>query len=95
MSADATTAIPLWIAFKLAQRKPTSTFTYGFGRVEDLAGISIVLVILASALVAGYESIDRLFHPQPITLLGWVAIAGLDRLHRQRSSGGIPHSRWP
>ncbi len=75
--ADATTAIPLWIAFKLAQRKPTSTFTYGFGRVEDLAGISIVLVILASALVAGYESIHRIFRPQPITLLGWVAIAGL------------------
>jgi cation diffusion facilitator family transporter len=75
--ADATTAIPLWIAFKLAQRKPTSTFTYGYGRVEDLAGIAIVLVILASALIAGYESIDRIFHPQPITLLGWVALAGL------------------
>src|SRR6185369_14343277 len=75
--ADATTAIPLWIAFKLAQRKPTSTFTYGYGRVEDLAGIAIVLVILASALVAGYESIDRILHPQPIALLGWVAMAGL------------------
>ena len=75
--ADATTAIPLWIAFKLAQRKPTSTFTYGYGRVEDLAGIAIVLVILFSALVAGYELIDRIFHPQPITLLGWVALAGV------------------
>ena len=78
--ADATTAIPLWIAFKLAQRKPTSTFTYGYGRVEDLAGIAIVLVILASALVAGYQLIDRIFHPQPITLLGWVAMAGLTAL---------------
>ncbi|MEN8760752.1 MAG: cation transporter, partial [Desulfobacterales bacterium] len=26
---DAATAIPLWIAFKLAQRKPSATFTYG------------------------------------------------------------------
>ena len=75
--ADATTAIPLWIAFKLAQRKPTATFTYGYGRVEDLAGIAIVLIILFSALVAGYESIDRILHPQPITALGWVALAGL------------------
>lgn len=75
--ADATTAIPLWIAFKLAQRKPTATFTYGYGRVEDLAGIAIVLIILFSALVAGYESIDRILRPQPITLLGWVALAGL------------------
>ena len=75
--ADATTAIPLWIAFKLAQRKPTATFTYGYGRVEDLAGITIVLIILFSALVAGYESINRILHPQPITGLGWVALAGL------------------
>ncbi len=75
--ADATTAIPLWIAFKLAQRKPTATFTYGYGRVEDLAGIAIVLVILFSALVAGYQSTTRLFHPEPIAFLGWVALAGI------------------
>src|SRR5215211_6637731 len=43
--ADATTAIPLWVAFVLARRKPTQRFTYGLGRVEDLAGITIVLII--------------------------------------------------
>lgn len=75
--ADATTAIPLWIAFKLAQRKPSPTFAYGLGRGEDLAGIAIVLIILFSALVAGYESINRILHPQPVTLLGWVALAGV------------------
>lgn len=75
--ADATTAIPLWIAFRLAQRKPTPTFTYGYGRVEDLAGIAIVLIILFSAVVAGYESITRLFNPQPIAYLGWLALAGV------------------
>ena len=75
--ADATTAIPLWIAFALARRKPTRTFTYGLGRVEDLAGIAIVLIILASALVAGYEAINRLFNPQPIQFLGWLAVAGV------------------
>ncbi|RUX25066.1 cation transporter [Mesorhizobium sp. M2A.F.Ca.ET.042.01.1.1] len=75
--ADATTAIPLWIAFVLARRRPTGTFTYGLGRVEDLAGIVIVLIILASALVAGYEAIDRLFNPQPVRFLGWLAAAGV------------------
>lgn len=75
--ADATTAIPLWIAFVLARRKPTPTFTYGYGRVEDLAGIAIVLIILFSALVAGYQAIERIVNPQPITLLMWVAIAGI------------------
>jgi len=36
--ADAATAIPLWIAFVLARRRPSATFTYGLGRAEDLAG---------------------------------------------------------
>lgn len=74
---DATTAIPLWFAFILARRKPSATFTYGLGRVEDLAGILIVLIILLSALVAGYEAIDRLIHPQAVTQLGWVIAAGI------------------
>jgi cation diffusion facilitator family transporter len=75
--ADATTAIPLWTAFVLARRKPTSTFTYGYGRVEDLAGLAIVAIILFSALVAGYEAILRFIHPQEIAALGWVAVAGV------------------
>ncbi len=75
-AADATTAIPLWIAFVLARRKPSKTFTYGLGRVEDLAGIAIVLIILFSAVVAGYQAINRLIHPQPVTHLGWLALAG-------------------
>ncbi|MFL5269640.1 MAG: cation diffusion facilitator family transporter [Stellaceae bacterium] len=73
---DAVTAVPLWIAFRLARRKPSLRFTYGLGRVEDLAGVAIVGIILASAIVAGWEAADRLIHPQPITLLWAVAAAG-------------------
>jgi len=75
--ADAGTAVPLWIAFSLARRRPTQTFTYGYGRVEDFAGLAIVSIILVSALVAGYEAIDRLFHPRPVVHLGWLAAAGV------------------
>jgi cation diffusion facilitator family transporter len=74
---DATTAIPLWIAFVLARRKPTQTFTHGYGRIEDIAGLLIVLIILFSAIVAAYEAIDRLIHPKEIAQLSWVALAGL------------------
>ena len=73
---DATTAIPLWFAFVLARRKPSKTFNYGFGRVEDLAGILIVAIILFSALFAAYEAVDRLIQPRPITGLLAVAFAG-------------------
>lgn len=74
---DAVTAIPLWVAFLLARRKPSRTFTYGLGRVEDIAGLFIVAIILFSALVAGYQSINRLINPEPISHLGWVFFAGL------------------
>jgi len=73
---DATTAIPLWIAFVLARRKPSKTFTYGLGRVEDLAGMLIVLIILSSAIVAGYQAIHRLLYPHVVNHLGWLALAG-------------------
>jgi cation diffusion facilitator family transporter len=75
--ADAATAIPLGIAFWLARRGATRRFTYGLGRVEDLAGLAIVLTILGSAIVAVYVSIDRLLHPQPIRLLWAVIVASL------------------
>ncbi|MHB0953947.1 MAG: cation diffusion facilitator family transporter [Allorhizobium sp.] len=74
---DAVTAVPLWIAFVLARRKPSQTFTYGLGRAEDLAGIVIVAIILLSAIVAGYVAIDRLINPQPVTELGWLTVAGI------------------
>ena len=75
--ADAGTAIPLWIAFNLARRQPSRRFTYGYGRVEDVAGVMIVLTILFSALLAGYESINRLLRPQSVEHLWAVAIASL------------------
>jgi len=71
---DASTAIPLWIAFMLARLRPTKRFPSGYGRAEDLAGVVIVLTILVSAIVAGYESILRLMHPRPVEYL-WAVIA--------------------
>src|ERR1700741_3554403 len=44
-SSDALTAIPLWIAFVLGRRAGTRRYNYGFGRVEDLAGMFVVGVI--------------------------------------------------
>src|SRR5262245_19353480 len=48
---DAATAIPLGIAFILASRRPSERFTFGYGRIEDLAGVAVVLIILMSAIV--------------------------------------------
>lgn len=73
---DAMTAVPLWIAFLFARRAASRRFNYGFGRVEDLAGVAIVLVIAFSAAVAGYQSIERLINPRDIHYVGAVAAGG-------------------
>jgi len=74
---DAATAIPLAVAFIFSRRRPSRRFTFGYGRVEDLAGIAVVLTILASALVAGNETVQRFLHPQAITHLAAVMAASI------------------
>lgn len=75
--SDAMTAVPLWIAFAIGRRRPSRTYTYGYGRAEDLAGIFIVAMIALSAVVSGYESISRLLDPRPIDLPWVLAGAGV------------------
>jgi len=75
--ADAATAIPLGIAFWLTRRAATRRFTYGLGRVEDLAGVAIVVTIAASALVACYQAWQRFLHPESIAYLWAVMLASV------------------
>jgi cation diffusion facilitator family transporter len=75
--ADASTAIPLWLAFSIGRRPPNRRYTYGYGRAEDLAGVFVVLTIAGSAALAGWESLQKLLRPEPIGHLGWVAAAGV------------------
>lgn len=75
--SDALTAVPLWIAFVLGRRAASRRYTFGFGRAEDLAGLFIVFVVALSAIVAAWQSIERIIHPQPLANLGWVIAAGV------------------
>jgi cation diffusion facilitator family transporter len=76
-ATDALTAVPLGIAFVLARRPPTRRYTYGYGRAEDLAGVAVVLAMVASAVVAAYASAGRLLHPHRVSDLAAVALAAL------------------
>jgi cation diffusion facilitator family transporter len=75
--SDALTAIPLWIAFALGTRAANRRYTFGYRKAEDLAGLFVLLMILGSALLAGYESITRLVNPVLISNIPAVIVAGL------------------
>lgn len=53
----------------LARMGASRRFTFGYGRVENMAGVVVVLIILFSAVVAGYQAIDRIFNPRPVEFL--------------------------
>jgi cation diffusion facilitator family transporter len=75
--ADALTAVPLWIAFVLGTRAASRRYTYGYGRAEDMAGVAILLMIVFSAGLAGYESFTKLVNPQPLSNVWWVVAAAI------------------
>jgi cation diffusion facilitator family transporter len=63
---DASTAIPLGVAFLLRSE-----------RAERAAGLFVVAAIFVSACVAGFEAVSRLIHPRTPTDLLALAAAGL------------------
>jgi cation diffusion facilitator family transporter len=62
---DGLTAVPLGVAFFLRS-----------ARGERIAGLGVVLAIFVSAMVALYETIQRLIHPHHLTHLWVLAAAG-------------------
>ncbi len=74
---DALNSIPLLCAFYIARRAANRRFTYGYGRLEDIAGVFIVISIGFSAAYILYESIQRLLNPLPLENLEWLALAAL------------------
>lgn len=75
--ADALTAVPLLIAFRLARRPPTKRYTYGYGRAEDLGGLFVITMITLSSAFAAWEAISRLIHPSEVSHLWFVVAAAL------------------
>jgi cation diffusion facilitator family transporter len=73
--SDVSTSAVVFLGFRLSRRPPTERYPYGLERAEDLAGIGIAVVIWASAVFAGYESIRKLVEHGHTSHVG-VGIAG-------------------
>jgi cation diffusion facilitator family transporter len=91
---DVFTTIALWIAFVISNRAANQRYTYGYYRAEDLAGIFIVLVIIASATASAIESVQKLIsgnNPTQIYLsmaAALVGVAGNELLAQYKISVG-------
>jgi cation diffusion facilitator family transporter len=57
--SDVSTSAVVFLGFAVSRKPPTRTHPYGYERAEDLAGLGVPLVILASAVFAGYQHTDQ------------------------------------
>ena len=73
--SDVSTSAVVFLGFRLSRRPPTERYPYGLERAEDLAGVGIAVVIWASAVFAGYESVRKLLEHGHTTFVG-AGIAG-------------------
>jgi cation diffusion facilitator family transporter len=58
--SDVSTSAVVLLGFRISQRTPTERYPYGWERAEDLAGLGVAVVIWASAVFAGIESMHKL-----------------------------------
>jgi cation diffusion facilitator family transporter len=76
---DVSTTLAIWVAFTYSRRPASERYPYGYHGAEDLAAVFVLVVMTASAVAAGYGSIEHLItgqHPTHLLLGGLAAIAG-------------------
>lgn len=66
------------LAYRYARKHAhDARFTFGIGKLGELAGYSSALILALIALLIGYKSIARLLHPVPIGFDEAIIIAGI------------------
>jgi cation diffusion facilitator family transporter len=78
MSTHAGALLLAALAYSYARRHANDArFTFGTGKLGDLAGFTSAIILAMIALLIGYESISRLFAPVPIHFAEAIPIACL------------------
>jgi cation diffusion facilitator family transporter len=78
MSTHAGALLLAALAYSYARRHADDgRFTFGTGKLGDLAGFSSAIILAMIAILIGYESISRLFAPVPIHFAEAIPIACL------------------
>ena len=69
--SDVSTSLVVFLGFRVSRRLATERYPYGYERAEDLAGVGIAIVIWASAVLAGVESVRKLLEHGSTSHVGW------------------------
>jgi cation diffusion facilitator family transporter len=75
--SDVSTSVLVFVGFRASRKSASDRYPYGYERAEDLAGIGVALVIWASAIVAGAESVAKLLRHGATHHVGWGIAAAM------------------
>lgn len=103
---DVFMSLVVLFALRVAQRPPDAEHPYGHTRAEAIAGSNVALLVIVSALLVGWEAIDRIDaapHVPPVWTL-WIAGANVlikealyrysVRIGRRMRSSVVAASAW-
>jgi cation diffusion facilitator family transporter len=96
MSTHAGALLLAALAYRFARRYAADPrFSFGTGKLGDLAGFTSAVVLAMIALLIGYEAVTRLFNPVPIRFAEAIPIAvlglGVNIVSAWLLSGGHHH----
>ena len=94
MSTHAGALLLAALAYTFARRYANDPrFTFGTGKLGDLAGFTSAIILAMIALLIGYEAVTRLFAPVPISFIEAIPIAilglGVNVASAWLLSGGV------
>jgi len=70
-SLDLVASLATFFAVRWAAAPPDEEHRYGHGKAEALAALVQAGLVFASAIFIGWEAVQRIFDPRPITAGGW------------------------
>ena len=98
MATHAVAILIAALAYRFARRHAADRrFTFGTGKVGDLAGFSSAIILAMIAMLVGYEAVVRLFQPVVIRFAEAIPIAvlglGVNIISAWLLSGSADHGR--
>jgi cobalt-zinc-cadmium efflux system protein len=76
-ASDVASLLLSLLAFRLARKKASDAYTYGYKKTTILAALTNAVILLVAIGVLGYESIDRLRHPEAVQGRVIAGVAGI------------------
>jgi len=78
-ASDVASLILSLVAFKMAKKKSSSVYTYGYKKTTVLAALINSVILFIAIGILGFESVTRLLKPEKVQgdIIAWIAAVGI------------------